>query len=155
MADQGLDEVRRADPYGVAFALEELRLAEARLDRRRQGHSPSARERAAARFVFERADGGDPATPRQLADHLGVSQSTVTEMLVRLTAVGVVATRPHPVDGRSKVLVPVSRNDHVDGVDALTDRIRAAVAALSDEQAEGVRGFLEHLRELVDRADPR
>ena len=143
------------DPHGVAWALEELRLAEARLDRRRQGRAPSSRERAATRYVFERDDAGDPVTPRELADHLGISASTASELIGRLVDDGILATRQHPHDGRSKVLSPMNRNDHIEGDDALTDEIRVAVAHLSDEQAQGVRDFLEHLRELVDRAEPR
>lgn len=156
MRTETVDQVRDdSDHHGVAWALEELRLAESRLDRRRQGRTPSSRDRAAARYVLERADDDDPATPRQLAEHLGISQSTASELVARLVAEGVVATHEHPTDGRSKVLMPVSRNDHIDGEDALTDEIRTAVGRLSDDQAQGVRDFLEHLRELVDRAAPR
>ena len=153
------DTLQRAredtDRHGVAWALEELRLAEARLDRRRQGRAPTSRERAATRYVFERDDAGDPATPSELAEHLGISQSTASELIAKLVDDGIVATRQHPRDGRSKVLSPVNRNDHIEGDDALTDEIREAVAHLDDAQARGVREFLEHLRELVDRAQPR
>lgn len=156
MGHDTIDEIASdTDRHGVAWALEELRLAEARLDRRRQGRTPTSRERAAARFVFERADVDDPATPSELADHLGISQSTASELIARLVDDGIVATRPHPDDGRSKVLSPVNRNDHVEGEDALTDEIRVAVGRLTDDQAVAVRDFLEHLRELVDRAEPR
>lgn len=156
MVRDTMDGIRDdTDRHGVAWALEELRLAEARLDRRRQGRAPTSRERAAARYVFERADDDDPATPSELAEHLGVSQSTASELIARLVDDGIVATKPHPRDGRSKVLSPVSRNDHVEGDDTLTDEIRTAVSRLTESQAIGVRDFLEHLRELVDRAEPR
>ena len=156
MSNDTLEGAREdTDRFGVAWALEELRLAESRLDRRRQGHAPTARDRAATRYVFERDDDGDPATPGELAEHLGISQSTASELIARLVEDGVIATRPHPSDRRSKVLSPVNRNDHVEGEDALTDEIRVAVSRLTDDQALAVREFLEHLRELVDRAELR
>ncbi|WP_157674708.1 MarR family winged helix-turn-helix transcriptional regulator [Agrococcus jejuensis] len=156
MTDDTMQQAREdTDEHGVSWALEELRLAEARLDRRRQGRAPTSRERAATRWIFERDDAGDPATPSELAEHLGISQSTASELIAKLVDDGIVATRQHPRDGRSKVLSPMNRNDHIEGDDALTDEIRIAVAHLTDEQAIAVRDFLDHLRELVDRAEPR
>ncbi|GAA2171174.1 hypothetical protein GCM10009846_04120 [Agrococcus versicolor] len=139
--------------HGVAQSLEELRLAEARLERRHQRQSTLApRDRAAVRYIFERADDGDPASPKELADHLGISQSAVTALATRLVADGIIVTRVHTSDGRRKLLVPMNRNDHIDGQDPLTDSIRRAVAELSDHEAEIVRDFLENLRDIVDRA---
>lgn len=156
VSDDTLQQARAdTDKHGVAWALEELRLAEARLDRRRQGRAPTSRDRAATRWIFERDDLGDPATPSELAEHLGISPSTASELIARLVGDGIIATRQHPHDRRSKVLSPMNRNDHLEGDDALTDEIRTAVARLTDDQAVGVRDFLDHLRELVDRAEPR
>lgn len=142
------------DSASVAYALEDLRLAESRLERRREAISaPSATERAALRFVFERYDGGEPACPSELADHLGVSRSAISLLVRRLTSEGMLRIEQHVKDGRKRILVPVSRNDHLDGDDALTDRMRAVASRLTGEEARVVAAFLEELREVIDRTD--
>ncbi|MFC7431971.1 MULTISPECIES: MarR family winged helix-turn-helix transcriptional regulator [unclassified Agrococcus] len=143
------------DPATVAEALEELRLAEARLERRREALSePGDIERSVLRHVFACADRDDPATPSELAVHVGLSRPAISTMLRRLEHEGLVALRPHPGDGRSKIVLPVSRNDHLDGDDALTDGIRAVAARLSHDEAQTVARFLDELREVVDRSTP-
>ncbi|MFM2475330.1 MarR family winged helix-turn-helix transcriptional regulator, partial [Burkholderia cenocepacia] len=143
------------DRTTVAEALEELRLAEARLERRRESLAqPSAIERSVLRWVFERADEHDPATPSDLAEHVGLTRPAMSILLRRMESGGLVVLRPHPGDGRSKIVLPMSRNDHLDGDDALTDDIRAVASRLSSQQASLVVGFLEDLREVVDRTTP-
>ena len=142
------------DPTSVAYAIEELRLAEMRLDRRRETASkPSATERAVLRHTFERSDAGDPATPSDLADYVGLSRSAISIMLRRLERQGLVRTLRHPGDGRRRVVMPVSRNDHLGGDNLLTDRIREVTRRLTDEQAAFVTDLLEELREVVDRTE--
>ena len=144
-----------SDASAVAAALEELRLAEARLERRRDAvHAPSALERSILRCIFDRADGGDPVTPSELAEHVGLTRPAMSILLRRMESGGLVVLRPHPADGRSKIVLPMSRNDHLDGDDALTDDIRAVASRLSTQQADLVVGFLEDLREVVDRTTP-
>lgn len=139
----------------VAAALEELRLAESRLERRRDlANSPSSTERSALRYVFDRADAGELATPSEIAEHIGMSRAGITLMLTRLINQRLVALRPNPGDRRSKQVIPLSRNDHLDGDDALTDSIRAAALALTEHESEIITDFLEHLREMIDRSGP-
>lgn len=148
-----MDETPRRQEalHPVAEAVERLRLAEARLERRRESSSePSPIERAALRFVFERADHGDPTTPSELGEFIGLSRSAITALVGRFSAQGLVAVRPHPVDGRSKILLPSDRNDHLDGDDDLTDEIRTVADELSQRDADVVVGFLDRLCELVD-----
>lgn len=143
------------DVSAVAAALEELRLAEARLERRREvTASPSAIERSVLRYVFERADDDEAATPSEIAEHVGLTRPAVSLVLRQLEEQRLIRTEVHPRDGRSKRVLPVSRNDHLDGDDALTDRIRAAASTLDARDGEVVLGFLEQLREVIDRADP-
>lgn len=127
-------------------------MAEARLERRREALAqPSAIERAVLRRVFERADAQDPATPSDLAEHVGLTRPAMSILLRRMESTGLVVLRPHPGDGRSKIVLPLSRNDHLDGDDALTDDIRAVAARLSSHEADLVVDFLEGLREVIDR----
>ena len=135
----------------VARAAERLRLAEFRLSRRRQNDcGPSENARAAMRFVYDRADAGEEATPSVIADHLGVSAAAVTGMLDRLHAGGLVAFRANPSDGRSKLVVPMDRADDLEDVDPLTRRIRELAEELPDDAASQVAEFLRRLGDIVD-----
>lgn len=146
----------RPPVHRVAEAVERLRLAEARLERRRESwRQPSPLERAGLRFVFERADVDDPATPSKLAEFLGISRSGATAFVERFVDEGLVTAQPHPVDGRSKVLLPTDRNDHLDGDDDLTDEIRRVAHLLGDADADVVTAFLDRLCELVDHRTQR
>jgi len=139
----------------VAAALEELRLAEARLERRREALSEaSAIERSVLRRVFELDDVDAPPTPSELAEHVGLSRPAMSVLLKRMDAGGLVRLRQHPDDGRSKIVLPRSRNDHLAGDDALTDDIRKVAAQLTKDEAAVVTRFLEELRGVVDRSTP-
>lgn len=137
--------------FDAARAVELLRLSEARLARRRQTDcGPSENARAAMRFVLERADSGEGATPSEIASHLGVSGASVTGMLDRLHAGGMIAFAAHPRDRRSKLVVPFDRSTDPDDVDPVTEKIRTFAKELSPDAAEQVARFLERVRDAVD-----
>ncbi|MFT4211103.1 MAG: MarR family transcriptional regulator [Microbacterium sp.] len=136
----------------VAYAAERLRLSESRLARRRQTDcGPSENARAAMRLVYERADAGEQTTPTAIAEHLGVSTAAVTGMLDRLHAGGLLAFRPNPDDGRSKLVVPMDRSLDADDIDPVTAQIRRLADALTPEAAAAVAEFLERVTAVVDR----
>lgn len=138
--------------YDAARSVELLRLSEARLSRRRQTDcGPSENARAAMRFVLERADAGENVTPSEIAAHLGVSGASVTGMLDRLHAGGMITFAAHPSDRRSKLVVPFDRATDADDIDPVTAKIRAFATELSPEAAEQVAVFLERVREVVDQ----
>lgn len=140
---------RAADP---ARAAERLRLAEARLTRRRQTLcGPSENARMAMRFVLERSDAGQDVTPTAVAEHLGVSTAAVTGILERLHAGGLLRYEPNPNDGRSKLVVPFDRDMDADDIDPLTATIRKLASGLPDESARQVTRFLEQIADAVDR----
>lgn len=135
----------------LARAAERLRLAEAGLSRRRQADcGPSENARAAMRYVFERSDAGQPPTPSEIASHLEVSAAAVSAILDKLHAGGLVAIRPNPDDGRSKLVEPFDRTADADHVDPLTSRIRDLAAGVTDRDAERMTRFLEQLVDVVD-----
>ncbi|WP_314455418.1 MarR family transcriptional regulator [uncultured Microbacterium sp.] len=135
----------------AARAVERLRLAEARLARRRQSDcGPSENARAAMRFILERADAGATVTPSELAQHLGISAASVTGMLDRLHAGGLIAFVANPTDRRSKFVVPFDRGTDPDAIDPVTAQIRAFAAELPDDAADHVAAFLDRVREVVD-----
>ncbi|MDQ1137938.1 DNA-binding MarR family transcriptional regulator [Microbacterium sp. SORGH_AS 1204] len=135
----------------AARAVERLRLAEARLARRRQTDcGPSENARAAMRLVLERADAGATVTPTEIAQHLGISAASVTGMLDRLHAGGLIAFVVNPTDRRSKFVVPFDRGTHPETIDPVTAQIRAFAAALPHGTADQVAAFLDRVREVVD-----
>ena len=137
--------------YDTARSVELLRLSEARLSRRRQTDcGPSENARAAMRYILERADGGEGVTPSEIAAHLGVSGASVTGMLDRLHAGGMIAFSAHPRDRRSKLVLPFDRSTDADDLDPVTAKIREFATELSPEAAEQVAAFLERVREAVD-----
>lgn len=137
----------------AARAVELLRLSEARLARRRQTDcGPSENARAAMRFILERVDeGAEGATPTEIARHLDVSTASVTGMLDKLHAGGLVTFVAHPRDRRSKLVRPFDRSADPDDIDPVTAQIRSHAAMLSPEAATQVADFLTLIREAVDR----
>lgn len=135
----------------AARAMERLRLAEARLARRRQSDcGPSENARAAMRLVLERADADATVTPTEVAQYLGISAASVTGMLDRLHAGGLIGFVTNPADRRSKFIVPFDRGTDPDAIDPVTAQIRAFAAELPDGTADHVAAFLDRVREVVD-----
>lgn len=135
----------------LMWAVEEVRLAESRLSRRRQAAcGPGHSEREAMRFIAERADAGRPATPTELAQHLGLTTPSVSAIVRRLQDGGLISTRQHADDRRSKLLEPASRTSP-DSADPLAPAIRAAAARLDPAEAQRMADFLAHVRDLVDQ----
>lgn len=135
----------------AAWAAEELRRAEAHLARRRQSRcGPSDTDRQAWRFVLERSDSGESTTPKQLADHLGITTASTTKLLQRMKAASLLQLRANPDDRRSKLVVPVDRNDDPDLVDPLTTEIRGIAQSLSGDEARIVASFLRRVVAAVD-----
>ncbi|MBM3714717.1 MAG: MarR family transcriptional regulator [Actinobacteria bacterium] len=132
-------------------AFERLRLAEARLARRRQADSgPSENARAAMRLILERTDDGLNVTPTEIAHALGVSTASVTGMLERLHLGGLIGFVANPSDRRSKYVVPFDRSADVDAIDPVTARIREFAGDLPAVTIDQVAAFLDRVREVVD-----
>ena len=64
--------------------------------------------RPAHGFVFQRL-APDGATGNELAEHLGVTKQAASEMINDLEERGYVERRPHPFDGRAKIVVLTRR----------------------------------------------
>jgi hypothetical protein len=139
------------DGSPAAHAIERLRLAEARLARRRQtACGPSETARAAMRFVWERSDDGAKITPTDIAEHLGISTASVTSILQSLKRGGLIGYVPNPDDGRSKYVVPYDRDIDPDDIDPLGASIRAFAQELTPSEAERIAAFLDAVTAAVD-----
>lgn len=138
------------DAQDVAWAIEELRHAEAQLFRRRQTScGPSETDRSAMRYILEQTDAGADVVPRDLARHLSITSPSTTALVDRLVSGGLITSRPNPHDRRSKILTPVDRNDDADEIDPLTARIRQLTETLTADDAALVTGFLRRVTETV------
>lgn len=146
----GIRTETEASAARVTRGVDALRIAEAQLARRRQGDcGPSQTSREALRLVADAADRGDPLTPSQVAQRIGVSNSAMTPVLKRLVDAGLIAFRKSSTDARSKTIVPTDRTDP-DTVDPLAARIRAIADDLPPATAHDVAVFLEQVRRSVD-----
>ncbi|CAN3701022.1 hypothetical protein MMX123_01015 [Microbacterium sp. MM2322] len=135
----------------AARAVERLRLAEARLSRRRQTDcGPSENARAAMRLILERTDDGHHVTPTEIAQALGISTASVTGMLDRLHAGRLITFMANPADRRSKFVVPFDRDQDPDAIDPVTARIREFALDLPADTADQIVSFLDRVREVVD-----
>ena len=134
----------------VASILEQVRLAEARLARKRQHESGMVEtDRAAMRYLLENGDARE-VTPSMIARALHLSPASGTALIDRLVARGMIAVRPHPRDRRKKLVHPLDRNTDPDHLDPLTTRVRAIAAGLPARDARVIAAFLESVLNAVN-----
>jgi DNA-binding MarR family transcriptional regulator len=113
--------------------------------------------RPAHGFVFVRL-APDGATGNELAEHLGVSKQAASQMVDYLEEHGYVARRPHPGDGRGKLVVLTERGwACIRAVEAIfADLERRAAEVVGAERLELLRADLHRLVcTLGDGAPPR
>lgn len=142
-------EATGAEVPDVADVLEQLRLAEARLARRRQQESGMTEtDRAAMRYLLERMD-REEVTPMMIARGLHLTPAAGTALIDRLVARGMIIVAPHPHDRRKKLVHPFDRNIDPDHLDPLTTQLRALAADLPDADARTVAAFLQKVLAAV------
>lgn len=141
-------EGRRPDVAGV---LERLRLAEARLARRREQQTGmNETDRAAMRYLLERVD-SEEVTPSMIVKALHLSPASGTALIDRLVARGLVVVEPHAYDRRKKVIRPFDRNIDPDHLDPLTMQLRSLASGLPPNDARVVASFLEDVLAMVSK----
>jgi DNA-binding MarR family transcriptional regulator len=126
------DEMRRATGRRMSLGLSDLR---------------------ATRFVMNACTEGVPVTPHDIARHLGLTTAATTTVLDRLVEAGHVERRPHPTDGRSKVVVITdhARQEAHGVLHGVHDEMRAAAAAVPPEAREAVLEFLQRMTDAMRR----
>jgi DNA-binding MarR family transcriptional regulator len=108
--------------------------------KRSTDHRLSARDAS----ILAHLDQDRPTAPSRLATHLGVSRSTVSEALKRLTELGFVTRAPRGTDGRvaGALLTPKGVRAIRDTSVLETGRLRAVLeAATRDERAVIAEGL--------------
>jgi len=127
-------------PFAFRFMTDELhcRLAELGFGDARPAHG----------FAFVRLT-PHGATGNELAEHLGVTKQAASQMVDYLEAHGYVARRPHPSDGRGKIVVLTERGW---ACIRATERILADIEARWAEiiGAERMASLRDDLRRIVE-----
>ena len=95
-------------------------------------------------------------TPRELAESERVQPPTMTRVVARLEAMGVVQRTPHPTDGRQVILSATTR-----GREALAETRRARdawltkqLAALSDAERDTLHAAVEIMKRIARSDTP-
>ena len=70
----------------------------------------NATDLAALRMLIIREQREQPVSPHDIARHLRISTASTTKLLDRLTEAGRVVRRPHPRDGRARIIVLTERS---------------------------------------------
>ncbi len=88
----------------------------------------------------------DPLTMREIADRIGCDPSTISLTASKLEQGGLIARRPHPKDGRKRVLVLTEQGE--DLWKELSSRLHAVspLARLTGEERRELRGLLVRMR---------
>ena len=134
-------------------ALRGFRMADEELRRRMsEGMNMNLTDLAALRFVIAHELRGEPTTPRALAEHLHISGPSVSKLLDRLTASGHLRREPHPVDGRSRIVIAT---DHAhsqvrERLSRMHERMLEIARQVPEESRTAAIAFLEAMAAHLD-----
>ena len=109
-------------------------------------------------FALRRSGVANPRRPTDLFQSLLVTSGAVTKQLDRLEAQGFVERLPDPADQRSFLIRLTRRGVKVadaaiEAICSKKTKIGAAIAALSDQEREVGRRFLQRLLDILEEAD--
>ena len=134
-------------------ALRSFRMADEELRRRMsEGMNMNLTDLAALRFVIAHELRGEPTTPRALAEHLHISGPSVSKLLDRLTASGHLRRAPHPVDGRSKIVVATDHAHSLvrERLSRMHERMLEIARQVPEESRTAAIAFLEAMAAHLD-----
>ncbi|SIR46840.1 DNA-binding transcriptional regulator, MarR family [Microbacterium sp. RURRCA19A] len=149
----------RASRPGVVRAMESVRALSDALDRMNSGMKGdmdmNASDLATLRMLIIREQRGEMVSPHDVASHLRISTASTTKLLDRLAASGHLERRPHPSDGRARVVVltPKSRAEFFRHFGAHLAAMMAVADTYSDEQLTMIAEFVDGLSEAVSGSD--
>lgn len=97
-----------------------------------------------------------PATPTEIAHHLGISTAAMTLVLNRLEAAGHITRGAHPSDRRKLIInaTATSSERAQDAVAPLIDDVENLIESLTDTDRAVIENFLDRLIGIYDRATP-
>ncbi|PHS19396.1 MAG: MarR family transcriptional regulator [Blastopirellula sp.] len=102
--------------------------------------------------VLQIVDQKTSATPKTLANQMGVSQATVTSLVDKLVKQGMVKRVPSELDRRhvNVVVTPLGHSTIEDAPDALQQRYVYAFAELADWEQAQLVSSLERVAHMLD-----
>lgn len=122
----------------ILLALRRFRAADEEMRRRLAGQMDTGpRDLSALELVINAELADQAVTPREIADHLGISTASTTKLLDRLVANGHVARVPNPGDRRS-VVIRATAGAHAE--------MRARLAEMHARMAQIAGCVPEHCR---------
>jgi DNA-binding MarR family transcriptional regulator len=153
-----VDEFRASRP-GVVRALESVRALSDALDRMNSemkgDMDMNASDLATLRMLIIREQRGVMVSPHDVATHLRISTASTTKLLDRLETSGHLVRRPHPSDGRARVVIltPKSRaeffrhfGDHLAAMVAVAERF-------SEQQLKTITAFVDGVSDAISATD--
>lgn len=96
--------------------------------------------------------GKNGRTVTEIADAMQAPQPGITKTVQKLTASGLMTSRPHPEDGRSKILflTTAGKKAHAEAVALLVDFAEPLFRDIGDERLSRVSGTLEQMKDWFD-----
>lgn len=115
----------------------------------------NASDLATLRMLIIREQRGDTVSPHDVATHLRISTASTTKLLDRLAASGHVERRPHPSDGRARVVVLTekSRREFFEHFGGHLGLMRDVAQQYTDEQLETISDFMGTLTDAISAPD--
>lgn len=156
--------VRDGEPFsgrrpGVVKALEAVRALSDALDRMNSGMKGdmdmNATDLSTLRMLIIREQRGEMVSPHDVASHLRISTASTTKLLDRLAASGHLERRPHPSDGRARVVVLTqkSRTEFFRHFGAHLFAMHDVADRYSDAQLATIVDFMDGLSEAISSTD--
>lgn len=117
----------------------------------------NASDLAALRMLIVREQRGHWVSPHDIASHLAISTASTTKLLDRLTASGHLERRPHPHDGRARIVVltEAARSEFYRHLGERMRRMRRAMDGYSDDELRAIVRFLGDMEEALVDAEAR
>ncbi len=139
----------------VLNALRDYRAVESGLRRRlSQSLSINETDLGALRYLLGVWQRGQEASPKELAQALGISSASTTLVIDRLEKAGYIRRRRHPVDRRAVIVEPGEKatEEFRSGFDVEKRSVMAAADSLTSEETETVTRFLRSMEQAIANA---
>lgn len=139
----------------VTHTLRALQTLSDALDRMHSGMKGdmdmNASDLATLRMLTIREHRGQMVSPHDVAAHLRISTASTTKLIDRLVASGHLERRPHPSDGRARVVVLTdkSRREFFRHFGVHLGAMRDMAVRFDDDQLETVASFMDQLTEAI------
>lgn len=140
----------------VMSALESVRTLSDAMDHMHTGirgeMDMNATDLAALRMLIVRERDDRWVSPHEIAEHLAISTASTTKLLDRLTESGHLERRPHPHDGRARIVVltDTARAEFYRHFGQRMTRMRGVMEGFSDDELRAIVRFLGELSAALD-----